>query len=211
MLAVTRSLARRCLAGHQVAIAGSRRNFVCVIGVGQHVGIFERRRGVSRGLGDDDYVALYFGHIQRVVRLATLLGALDPEDVGQTAFCKLYEVRHRVTAEGDVVRYLNRIVVNEVRSRHRRHRVASQGLEVLANDVRLTEQHGDIALRQTLLQHMSVLTVAQREVLVLRYWGELPLAQIAEVTGTALNTVKSHLHRGLAKLNELMEDRDVQD
>jgi RNA polymerase sigma-70 factor (ECF subfamily) len=47
-----------------------------------------------------------------------------------------------------------------------------------------------------------------REVVALRFFADLSLAEIAEVTERPLGTVKTHLHRGLARLRELVgEDR----
>ena len=65
---------------------------------------------------DADFDEIYVGHVARMVRLAALLGAQDPEDVAQEAFVRLYAARARVR-EPELVAYLNRIVVNEVRSR----------------------------------------------------------------------------------------------
>jgi DNA-directed RNA polymerase specialized sigma24 family protein len=69
----------------------------------------------------EDFRALFHDHATRVVRLASLLGAEDPEDVAQEAFCRLYEKRYGlrgpVTEAGP---YLNRTVVNLVRDRYRR-------------------------------------------------------------------------------------------
>ena len=39
-----------------------------------------------------------------------------------------------------------------------------------------------------------------RETVALRFFGELSLAEIAETTGRPLNTVKTHLRRGLDRL-----------
>jgi len=41
-----------------------------------------------------------------------------------------------------------------------------------------------------------------RRALVLRYYADLPLAEIAEVMGVPMGTVKSWIHRGLARLRE---------
>jgi RNA polymerase sigma-70 factor (ECF subfamily) len=41
-----------------------------------------------------------------------------------------------------------------------------------------------------------------REVVALRFFGELSLAEIASQTGRPLGTVKTHLHRGLGRLRE---------
>jgi len=48
------------------------------------------------------------------------------------------------------------------------------------------------------------LTPGQRTAVVLRFYGDLPLAEIAELTGTRLGTVKSQLHRALAELKDVL-------
>jgi RNA polymerase sigma-70 factor (ECF subfamily) len=42
-----------------------------------------------------------------------------------------------------------------------------------------------------------------REVVALRFFGELSLAEIAEVTGRPLATIKTHLRRGLLRLRDV--------
>lgn len=46
----------------------------------------------------------------------------------------------------------------------------------------------------------------QREVVVLRFLVDLPLAEVAAVTGRSLPAVKALQHRGLARLRSLIED-----
>ena len=76
---------------------------------------------LGQRVDDQEFDGLFLAHASRVTRLAALLGADDAEDVAQEAFCNLYAARSRLRAnESDVVAYLNRIVVNEVRSRARR-------------------------------------------------------------------------------------------
>ena len=41
-----------------------------------------------------------------------------------------------------------------------------------------------------------------REVVALRFFGDLTLAEIASVSGRPLGTVKTHLHRGLGRLRD---------
>jgi RNA polymerase sigma-70 factor (ECF subfamily) len=41
-----------------------------------------------------------------------------------------------------------------------------------------------------------------REVVALRFFGDLSLAEISEVSGRPLGTVKTHLHRGLGRLRD---------
>ena len=47
-----------------------------------------------------------------------------------------------------------------------------------------------------------------REVVALRFFAERSLAEIAEATDRPLGTVKTHLHRGLARLRRALEEAD---
>lgn len=48
-----------------------------------------------------------------------------------------------------------------------------------------------------------------REVVSLRFFGELSLDEIARQTGRPLGTVKTHLHRGLSRLRAVLEPGDI--
>lgn len=50
------------------------------------------------------------------------------------------------------------------------------------------------------------LPMAQRHVLVLRYYEDLSLAEIADLLDQPLGTVKSTLHRAGTRLKELLDD-----
>ena len=45
-----------------------------------------------------------------------------------------------------------------------------------------------------------------RETLILRFFADLSLADIATATGRPLGTVKTHLHRGLVMLRDTLGD-----
>ena len=145
----------------------------------------------------DRFGGLFFAHAARLVRLAALLGDDEPEDVVQDSFCKLYAARGRLQADdAKVVSYLNRIVVNEVRSRQRRQHVARRDAHLLttADTTDPTAAHGD---RRAVVEALAGLPLRQREALVLRFWMDLPLAAIADAMGVRIGTVKSQISRGL--------------
>jgi RNA polymerase sigma-70 factor (ECF subfamily) len=52
---------------------------------------------------------------------------------------------------------------------------------------------------------VATLPEPYREVVALRFFGEASLDEIAHVTGRPLGTVKTHLHRGLARLRASLE------
>ena len=152
-----------------------------------------------------DFDAIYVGHATRLVRLAALLGAEDPEDVAQEAFCRLYAARARVR-EPELVAYLNRIVVNEVRSRARRQRTAVGKRHLL----RVAEASpGPTAERTAVLAEVARLPQRQREALVLRYWLDLPFEQVAEAMGVATGTARSQVSRGLKALAVALDEEEA--
>ncbi len=52
---------------------------------------------------------------------------------------------------------------------------------------------------------LSKLSLRQRQAVVLRYWGDLPEAEIAEILGIRRGSVASLLHRALADLRKVIE------
>ena len=155
----------------------------------------------------DDFADLFHVHAARMVRLAALLGDPDPEDAVQEAFCRVYDVRRRLRgdADGNVVGYLNTAVVNLVRDRHRRRATArSKAHLVLSDRVAPTVEPEN---RTAVMTALSRLPQRKREALVLRYWLDLPLAEIAGAMGVRTGTVKSLISRGL---DDLAVDLEVE-
>jgi RNA polymerase sigma factor (sigma-70 family) len=171
------------------------------------------RRTIEQGeLMHEDFRALFDDQAARVVRLAALLGAEDPEDAAQEAFCRLYEKR------GDLQRplaqagpYLNRIVVNIVRDRHRRL-TTQRRLRLLSR--RDDERHAPSPEELSVLTDESRRVVSalvaiaprRREAVVLRYWLDLPYSEIAQAMGVSLGAAKSAVSRGLDDLHTHLED-----
>jgi len=154
--------------------------------------------------------ALFFANASRLVRLAALLGDDDPEDVVQESFCKLYAARGRLRADDAMVAaYLNKIVVNQVRSRHRRRQVARREAHLFptVETVDPTAADGD---RRAVVEALAGLPPRQREALVLRFWMDLPLAAIADAMGVRVGTVKSQISRGLDVIGAALREEEVE-
>ena len=60
--------------------------------------------------------------------------------------------------------------------------------------------------REALLEALAALPQRQREALVLRYWLDLPLAEIADAMAIRVGTVKSQISRGLDQLQATLDD-----
>jgi DNA-directed RNA polymerase specialized sigma24 family protein len=96
-------------------------------------------------------------------------------------------------------------VVNEVRSRARRDQTARRSAHLLPVPRADGGEGGD---RQAVIAELSRLPLRQREALVLRFWLDLSLADVADAMGVRLGTAKSQVSRGLAALALALADEE---
>jgi RNA polymerase sigma-70 factor (sigma-E family) len=124
------------------------------------------------------------------------------EDLVQTALAKLYLSWDKVHRRELVDGYVRRILVNEHNSLWRRawkrREVSTDTLPDLTG-VADSHDHGE---RAALWQFVQTLPRKQRAVVVLRYYEDLSEAEIADVMGISVGTVKSQCSRALASLRE---------
>jgi RNA polymerase sigma-70 factor (sigma-E family) len=153
---------------------------------------------------------LYAEHRMRLVRLAILL--VDEqgtaEDVVQEAFTGLHRHWSELRDERAALGYLRTAVVNGSRSVLRRRRTAREYVPPHQVNARSAESLAMLsAEHQGVVDALSTLPARQREVLVLRYYGGLSEAEIAESTGISRGAVKSTASRALASVAKAMADR----
>ncbi|KAA5829083.1 SigE family RNA polymerase sigma factor [Saccharopolyspora hirsuta] len=150
---------------------------------------------------------LYRQQRMRMVRLAILL-VDDPataEDVVQEAFTGLYRNWSGLRDARAAIGYLRTAVVNGSRSVLRRRKTAREYQPPHQADARSAESLAMLtAEHQAVVAALAKLPRRQREVLVLRYYGNLSEAEIAEATGVSRGTVKSTASRALDALQKLM-------
>jgi RNA polymerase sigma-70 factor (sigma-E family) len=158
--------------------------------------------GTPRTLSD-----LYRDHRMRMVRLAVLL-VDDPstaEDVVQEAFTGLHRHWSGLRDEAAAVGYLRTAVVNGSRSVLRRRRTARDYVPPHQVNARSAESLAMLSSEhQAVVDALATLPPRQREVLVLRYYGGLSEAEIAESTGISRGTVKSTASRALEAVARVM-------
>ena len=65
------------------------------------------------------------------------------------------------------------------------------------------------AYRALLMDILGVLAPKQRSVVVLRHWEQMSTEETAAALGMSTGTVKSTLHRALARLRQELESRDI--
>ncbi len=155
---------------------------------------------------------LYGDHYRSLVRLAVLLvrDLGTAEEVVQDAFVALHGSWTRLRDPGAALPYLRRSVVNGARSVLRRRGVRERHLEALRTS--WSEPAGPGAdeaavvaeRRRQVLAALQSLPARQREVVALRYYADLDEATIASVLGISRGAVKSHAHRAVRRLQDLL-------
>ena len=138
----------------------------------------------------------YPDHVSELVRLASLLvGSRELAfDLVQDAMVGVLKHWDRID---DIDRYSRRAVANSCRSHHRHAAVVRRHPPAPDASVELGASELNDAL--------SKLSVRQRQAVVLRYWGDLPEGEIAEILGIRRGSVASLLHRALADLRKVIE------
>lgn len=145
---------------------------------------------------DAGFAAFYQGALAPSVRLAHLIVGSPSvaQDLVQDVFLSIHA---RWATIDNPEAYLRTAVINRCRSAQRRQIVERLHLRRRTEWVPATIPEVDetwAAVRR--------LPVDQRTVLVLRFYADLSLAEIAAELGKPIGTVKSTLHRGLARLKE---------
>lgn len=148
---------------------------------------------------------LFAAHYPRLVGLAGLLGADDPEDVAQEAFARLHGRARALRRPETAPAYLRSTVCNLTRNRRRHLRLArlrqppppepAAAAELVVLD---REEHRELA------GALDRLSRRQREALVLRYWLDLADHEVAEAMGVSPGSAKTHIRRGLAALQRAL-------
>jgi RNA polymerase sigma-70 factor (sigma-E family) len=108
--------------------------------------------------------------------------------------------------------YARAVLVNLARDRARRARrrveeVLGEGSDLARAERRLVGDHAElVAGRHAVLTALSALPQRQREVIVLRFYADLSVADTAAAIGAAEGTVMSYTSRALSRLRELLGD-----
>ena len=124
------------------------------------------------------------------------------EELGQEVFLQLFQNLKRIESPTHLTFWLRRVTSHRCIDWGRRQRSRPLiSLEELP-DPPAPGKNSDPLLSRHLRQLVAALPVKARLIITLRYQEGLQLAEIAETLDIPLNTVKSHLQRSLAKLQE---------
>jgi RNA polymerase sigma-70 factor (sigma-E family) len=150
---------------------------------------------------DEEFKAFFETEFRPLRRLGYLLSGdwVEAEDLAQEAMVRTYRAWSRIRERERPGAYARTVLVNRRRSLLRRSMVVQKHAEMLRSE----DYRPDFGEEGMLLwDAIGSLPKRQRAALVLRFYEDLPESEIAQILDAPVGTVKSLVHRGLAKLRE---------
>jgi RNA polymerase sigma-70 factor (sigma-E family) len=158
----------------------------------------------------EEFTDFAVGAAPRLRRTAFLLCGdwHTAEDLAQTTLAKMFVSWRRISRQDAVYAYASRTLVNTYIASRRRQR----GRELLTGWL---PEHADPVsrapeVRMVVLDALATLPAKMRVVVVMRYWADLSVEQVADLLGCSTGNVKSQSARGLGKLRAVLEEDGAQ-
>jgi RNA polymerase sigma-70 factor (sigma-E family) len=131
------------------------------------------------------------------------------EDLTQDTLIRIYSVWGRVSRAGAPNSYASRVLVNLSTSWRRVARNRERPTGHLPDRAGPVSDSAGADLQGRLAAALAHLGTSQRTIVVLRHWEGRSEAEVAQMLGLSLGTVKSQGSRGLAHLRRLLELDDA--
>lgn len=159
-----------------------------------------------------DYQGLCWHVIQRMVRHPE-----DTRELCQEAFLRVHRYLHQYRFDSPLKSWIGQVAYSVAKRHLERKRIPlaevaddADGLSLLENigdGHDLQAAHAQAGEDRALHAAIERLPPLQRTVLTLYHLEELPIGEIATITGLPEGTIKSHLFRSRAKLRDLLAPR----
>ncbi|MFE3201448.1 SigE family RNA polymerase sigma factor [Embleya sp. NPDC059237] len=160
------------------------------------------------GGSDADFREFAATHSRRLFRTACLLTSGDwhgAEDLLQETLGKLYPKWRRIGRMEWPFAYAHTTLVRTYLEQQRRKSSTERATDNVPE--RAARPTGDPELRLTLLDGLAELAPGDRAVLVLRYWEDRSVEQVAEMLHLSAGAVRVRSHRALDRLRAVLGDQ----
>ena len=160
------------------------------------------------GMLVEQYRSMLFGIAYLMMRDRGLA-----EDVVQEALIQIWKHLPSFRLQSSIKTWLVRIVINEVKQQFRKKKLPQVSLEDVPDVTNELDEPESVLIhdqeRQRLRQAIAKLPSDQREAIVLRYFSDLSVPEIAAATNQPEGTIKSRLNRALKRLNEIISNNET--
>lgn len=120
-------------------------------------------------------------------------------DIVQNAICKALENYKSIRDITYIRTWFYRILVNESMNYINKYKKEIASETIIMGETCMTEEASN---REDLYQEMNRLPLLTQHIIKLRFYEELSLKEIAQITNKNINTVKAKLYRGLKILKQ---------
>jgi len=139
----------------------------------------------------------------------------DTRELCQDTFLRVHRYLHQYRFESALKTWIGQVAYSVARRHLERKRIPiaepageeDDLVERVADDFDLERASADAELGAVLHAEIEALPPLQRTVLTLYHLDEVPIAEIARITGLAAGTIKSHLFRCRARLRGRLQAR----
>lgn len=154
----------------------------------------------------DDFVKLYYNDIYKYCYYK-LSDKWQAEDIAQETFTNFFKHFNSYVHEGKAKNYLYVIAGNLCKNEYKKHKEVS-ALELKESAITIKEVQKEITLKISIEQEISKLPDEFKEVVILHYFQELKLREIAEILGISISLVKYRLSESKKMLKSNMNKED---
>ncbi len=169
-------------------------------------------RDFRRGGGPEALEKAFSQYGNRLFRAAYLLcrDKSDARDLVQETFLQALKSIKKFKAKSTLYTWLYSILLNVFRNHVRKKRLLPLSSEISSNGsnsaVRVENRLDQARVFSRIFDLIHSLSSAHREVLILRYYEDMKIKEIAEITGVSQGTVKSRLYYATSFLRERVSD-----
>ncbi len=162
--------------------------------------------------GDREAFAILFEQYKNLVYKTAylMLGeSTEAEDALQEIFVQVYKSLSGFDpGKAAFTTWLYRVTFNYCLNHRRKKRPFALPLEELSPGLKSEFPGAQLAEEELLQQAIGKLTDKQRAVVILRYFWDLPYAEIAQILDVPLGTVKSRIDLALKTLRKVLEEQE---
>jgi RNA polymerase sigma-70 factor (sigma-E family) len=152
----------------------------------------------------EDFVEFATAAVPRLRRTAFLLCGdwHMAEDLAQTTLTKMFVHWRRIRRQDAVFSYASRTLVNTYIASRRGRKSGEIVTDTVPEQILMPDSP---ETRMVVMSALATLAPRARAVVVLRFWADMSVQQVAEALGCSEGTVKSQTARALDKMRPVLE------
>ncbi|WP_017187817.1 sigma-70 family RNA polymerase sigma factor [Alkalibacillus haloalkaliphilus] len=161
-----------------------------------------------------DYCMKHYGHDVKRVVYSYVQNDDDAEDVTQEVFISVYQKIDQFNQDSQLKSWLIRIAINKSKDhlrsfKYRQQRLKDKLLQSLKKESIETTTPEDLSIQtdenKQLIKQIYELPTKYKEVIILYYFEQFTVKEIANILKSNENTIKARLNRGRDRLKTIIE------